>query len=95
MIGLSESAVTALVESRQTNGLGPEKGLRLSLRGNKPILKIDTHKDDDHLLMHDGMIALIVDKKVESRIGYAFIDIEGDPKDPYLSIRRSILNNDE
>jgi len=95
MIGLTELAVTVLVESLEANGLGPEKGLRLSLRGNKPILKIDSHGDNDHLIMHNGAVALIVNKEIEAKIGDAFIDVEGDPSDPYISIRRNILYNDE
>ena len=45
--------------------------------------------------MHNGVIALIVDKQVEAKIGDAFIDIQGDPTDPYLCIRPNILYNDE
>jgi hypothetical protein len=95
MIGISEIAVTKLVESLQAIGVESQKGLRLYLRGNQPVLKIDKPKKNDRLIMHNGQIALIVDKAVGGKIGNAFIDIEGDPVDPYLSIRRNILNNDE
>lgn len=95
MIGLNELAATILIENFKNNRVGPEKGLRLSLRGKKPMLKIDSYGDNDHVITHHGVIALIVDKQVEAKIGDAFIDIEGDPNDPYISIRPSILYNDE
>jgi hypothetical protein len=95
MIGINELAATMLIENYKTNRVGPEKGLRLGLRGKNPTLKIDSYGENDHLIMHDGVIALIVDKQVEAKIGDAFIDIEGDLNDPYLSIRRNVLSNDE
>lgn len=95
MIGLSEIAAKALVESLQEIGVGSEKGLRLSLKGDQPVLELDNLGKNDHLIMHNGAIALIVDKDIEAEIGDAFIDVEGDSDDPYLSIRRNILHNDE
>lgn len=95
MIGLSEIAATALVESLEAIGAGASKGLRLSLKDNQPILEMDSLGENDHLIMHNGAVALIVDKDIEAKIGDAFIDIEGDSNDPYLSIRRHVLNNDE
>ena len=95
MIGLSEIAATALVESLEAIGVGTEKGLRLSLKGDQPVLELDSCGDNDNVIQHNGAIVLIVDKDIEAKIGDAFIDVEGDPNEPHLTIRRHVLHNDE
>lgn len=90
MIGLSELAAMALVESLEASGVGPEKGLRLKPKGREFALQIDSPGDNDRIIWHNGAIALIVDKDVEAKIGDAVIDVEDDPDEPYLAIRRNV-----
>jgi hypothetical protein len=79
-----------LVESLEASGVGPEKGLRLKPKGRQLALQVDSPGDNDRIVWYDGAIALIVDKDFEAKIGDAFIDVEDDPEEPYLAIRRGI-----
>ena len=88
MVGLSELAAMALVESLEASGVSPEKGLRLKAKGRQLALQLDSPGNNDRIIWHNGAIALIVDKDFEAEIGEAFIDIEDDPDEPYLAIRR-------
>jgi hypothetical protein len=94
MIGLSELAATALVESMAESGVEAKKGMRLSIKDNQAILEIDSYSDNDHVILHQGSIALIIDKDLEAKIGDATIDIEDDPSEPYLAIRYTSSNNE-
>lgn len=90
MIGLSELAAMALVESLEASGVDPEKGLRLKPEGGELALQLDSPGDNDRIIWHNGAIALIVDKDIEAKIGDAIIDVEDDPNEPYLALRRNV-----
>ena len=90
MIELTDLAALVMVESVESSGAGREKGLRLQPKGEDLSLKIDSPGENDRVIWHNGAIALIVDKDLETEIGNATIDIEDDPEEPYLVIRRDI-----
>jgi hypothetical protein len=94
MIGLSELAAKALVESMAESGVEAQKGMRLSIKNNQPILDVDCCRGNDHVILHQGSIALIIDKDLEANIGDATIDIEDDPSEPYLAIRYTSSNDE-
>jgi hypothetical protein len=89
MIGLSELAARALVESLEASGVEPEKGLRLKPKGKRYALQLDIPGENDRVIRHKGAIALIVDKDVEAKVGDATIDIEEGSKEPYLALLRN------
>ncbi len=93
MIGLSDLAAMALIESLEASGVGPEKGLRLKAKGRQLTLKLDSPGNNDRVIWHNGAIALIVDKDFEAKIGDAIIDVEDDPDERYLAIRRQALHD--
>jgi hypothetical protein len=95
MIELSELAATALIESQEAIGVGEEKSFRLGLENDQPTLKIDSIRDNDDLIMHNGIKVLIVDKDLETKIGDAFIGIEDSQDDPHLFIRRHVPINEQ
>ena len=95
MIGLSELAAMALVESLEASGVGAEKGLRLKSKGRQLALQLDSPGDNDRIIWHNGAIALIIDKDFEVKIGDAIIDVEDDPDEPYLAIRRHASHDDK
>ncbi len=88
MIGLSDLAAMVMVESMEASGVGKGQGLRLKMKGEQLALQIDSPGDNDRVIWHNGAIALIVDKELEAEIGDAYIDVEDDPEEPYLAIRR-------
>lgn len=90
MIGLSELAAMALVESLEASGVGPEKGLRLKEEGSEFSLQLDIPGDNDRIIWHNGAIALIVDKEIEAKIGDAFIYVDYDHNERYLALRRNV-----
>jgi hypothetical protein len=90
MIGLSELAAMVLVESLEASSVGPEKGLRLKPEDGELALRLDSPGDNDRIIWHNGLIALIVDKDIEAKIGDAIIDVEYDPNEPYLALRRNV-----
>jgi hypothetical protein len=90
MIGLSELAAMVLVESVEASGLGPARVLRLIEEDGQFTLHIDSPDKNDHVFWYNGSMALIVDKDLEAKIGPAAIDVQDDPDEPYLAIRRRV-----
>ncbi len=93
MIKLSELAAMALVESLEASGVGTDQSLRLKEEGSQFTLQLDSPGDNDRVIWHNGAIALIIDKDVEAKIGNAIVDVEDDPDEPYLAIRRQVLHD--
>jgi hypothetical protein len=90
MIKVSELAAMVLVESLEASCVGSGKGLRLKPEGKELALQLDSPGNNDRIIWHNGAIALIVDKETEAKIGDAIIDVEDDPDEPYLALRKNI-----
>ena len=87
MVEVSELAATAFVESLRERGLGSGKGFRLRKRKDEFKLEIDNPAENDHVIRHEGRIALIVDQGIEEELGAVLIDLEERPDGSKLVMR--------
>jgi hypothetical protein len=88
VIQVSEIAAIALLESLQASGVEPDKGLRLKKEDSNFILKVDSSSSNDRVIWHDKCTVLIVDQDTEEEIGDALVDVDEQPEEARLVLRR-------
>jgi len=84
MIEVSKLAGNVLVQTLKASGVGPEKGFRLAKKEDGFALEIDTPADDDRVIKHEGVIALIVDQGTEGEVSDVLIDVKEGVDGPKL-----------
>lgn len=87
MIRLSESAAEVLRESIIASSFGAGKTLRLSENESGFFLEDDGLGMNDRIVQHKGMPILLIDLRLEERIGDGMIDIDSNSDNPFLFIR--------
>ena len=88
MVQLTEFAAIALHETLDAISASPAQGLRLKREGNRLTLKLDTPGPHDQIIRHQNRLVLIIDLDTRIEIGDAFVDVETNPDDPYLILKR-------
>lgn len=95
MIEVSEIARMVILETLQTSGAGPNKGLRLKQEDKGVTLHVDVPKNDDQVTWHNKSIVLIVDQDTEGKIGNAVVDVEEGTEEARLVLRHKISKSQE
>ena len=77
MIRISELAAEVLRDRLMAGGLDPAKTLRLKQYGSRFWLEKDVPGASDRIVEHDGTAIMLIDLRLERKIGEALIDVEG------------------
>ncbi len=85
MIRISELAAEALHETLVGSGIDTGRMLRLTENGVRLVLELDGPGGNDRIVQ--GVTILLVDLRLEGKIGDALIDVEAEPEQPHLVIR--------
>ena len=86
MIRISELAAEALHESLVVSGVDTGKTLRLKEDASQFRLELDVPGLNDRIVQHKGVTILLVDLRLEDRIGNALIDVDAAAENPHLVI---------
>lgn len=87
MIRISELAAEVLHDSLISSGLDRAKTLRLKQNGSQFRLDLDVPGMRDRIVEHHGVAILLVDLRLERKIGDALIDVDAEAEDLRLVIR--------
>lgn len=87
MIRISELAAEALHETLVASGIDTGRTFRLTENGVRLVLELDGPGGNDRIVQHKGVTILLVDLRLEGKIGDALIDVEAEPEQPHLVIR--------
>lgn len=84
MIRISESAAEVLHDSLLASKVDSVRALRLKQNGSQFVLELDVPGMSDRIVQHEGVAILLIDLRLERRIGDALIDVNDDAKDLQL-----------
>jgi hypothetical protein len=87
MIRISELAAEALHDSLIASGLDRAKTMRLKQDGSKFRLHLDVPGMRDRIVEHHGLVIMLIDLRLERKIGDALIDVDAEADDLRLVIR--------
>lgn len=87
MIRISEQAAEVMHETLVASRVDTGRTLRLKEDACRLKLELDIPRLNDRIVEHKGMAILLVDLRLEDKIGNALIDVEAAAGDPQLVIR--------
>jgi hypothetical protein len=90
MIQVSEMAAMAILETLQSCGAGPDKGLRLKREDIGLSLRVDAPEKNDNVIWYNKSVVLIIDKDTEKTVGDALVDVEEGPEEVRLVLRHKV-----
>lgn len=88
MITVSKLAASILLEALKESNLSSGESLRLIKDDGEFVLEVDIPGKGDRVIRYEGEVVLVVDKKLETEIGDARIDLEGTGEGNNLVMRR-------